>query len=73
MDVPLPGGFDLYVEALIPELQYEAAGERAVREFGTEKLSGLSAPESPKLGGRGARRFGRQGIFSGNIFCFFFA
>ena len=34
-DVPLPGGFDLYVEALIPELQYEAAGERAVGEFGT--------------------------------------
>jgi hypothetical protein len=36
MDVPLPGGFDLYVEALIPGLQYEAAGERAVGDFGTE-------------------------------------
>jgi hypothetical protein len=36
MDVPLPGGFDLYVEVLISGLQYEAAGERAVGEFGTE-------------------------------------
>jgi len=36
--VPLTGGFDLYVEALIAGLQYEGcgAGERAVGELGTE-------------------------------------
>src|SRR5271155_1522054 len=33
----------------------------------------LIATASPKLGGRGAGRLSRHGIFSGNIFSFFFA
>jgi hypothetical protein len=48
--VALPGGFDLYIEALIPGLQYEAAGERAVGEFGTES-SADQAPRKSKTRG----------------------